>query len=208
MDEFTSLFALERTDEIAKGLLGVELLYQTKDGLVGGYIVEVEAYLGKNDPDSTAYKGEKNRDNWLLYEASSTIYMYKMFGLVMLNVVTQGVGEPEEIAIRAIEPSRGLEILNTNRPKTGPNQTNGPGKLSQALGIKTYKLNGKCFNQCALQFEFEHRLNPKKILTLARRGSDESQSWERRGHRFAVAGNPFVSTISNGEVDQENRGWK
>lgn len=207
MDEFASLFALEDTDEIAKKLLGVELLYQTQRNLVGGHIVEVEAYLGEQDPGSRAYRGQKKHNNNLLYGPSGTIYMFKMYGMIMLNVVTQTTDKPEGVFIRAIEPSRGIEELSLNRPKIGFDQTNGPGKLSQALGIRDYELNGQSFNDSLLRFGFEEKLEPKEVLTLARKGSDETQPWEQRGHRFVVAGNPYVSTIAKEEIDLIDHGW-
>ncbi len=60
--------------------------------------------------------------------------MYFIYGMYhCLNIVTEPQGFPAAILIRAAEPLAGKLEIN---PKTGlPYQTNGPGKLSLALGL-------------------------------------------------------------------------
>ena len=48
--EITRNFFTNDTKTVAKDLLGCLLIYNSSKGLVGGYIVETEAYLGHNDP--------------------------------------------------------------------------------------------------------------------------------------------------------------
>ncbi|MGM2927282.1 DNA-3-methyladenine glycosylase, partial [Bacillus cereus group sp. BC72] len=56
---------------------------------------------------------------------------------VLLNFITMREGIPEAVLIRALEPTKeSIEQMEQNRfLKTGFELTNGPGKLTQALGL-------------------------------------------------------------------------
>ncbi|MCH4009515.1 DNA-3-methyladenine glycosylase [Companilactobacillus sp.] len=208
MNQFDELFSLNDTDEIGRQLLGVELVHKTPEGLAGGYIVEDETYFGVEDPSSFAYQGVNNQKSKHLYDESGSIFIYRMYGSFMIDIAVQPKGTPHGILIRAIQPSRGLGILEDNRPINGKNQTNGPGKLSQAIGIHDLSLNGQSFSGNQLFLDFTNALKPNEILTLPRMGSKNDHSENKIGNRFAVAGNPYVSSIKNKETDNEMFGWK
>ncbi len=63
--------------------------------------------------------------------------MYQMHRQVLLNFITMPKGIPEAILIRAIEPDeQAKQQMTQNRHgKTSYELTNGPGKLTQALGL-------------------------------------------------------------------------
>ena len=46
LTKYQQFFTGRPTVEIAKDLLGKLVKYQTTNGIIGGYIVETEAYLG------------------------------------------------------------------------------------------------------------------------------------------------------------------
>lgn len=125
-------------------LLGVSLI-ATIDGVTtSGRIVEVEAYTEK-DPASHAYIGQTDR-NKVMFGPAGRAYVYVSYGMhYCMNVVTGKEGSGEGVLIRALEPTQGVEAMWLRRygyemPADAPTAklyglTNGPGKLTRALGI-------------------------------------------------------------------------
>lgn len=111
---------------MARALLGKILAH----GEVSGCIVETEAYLGATDPAAHAYRGLTPRTR-VLFGPPGHAYVYLIYGIHnCLNIVAEPEGAAGCVLIRALEPGTGI-----SRP------TNGPGKLTRALGI-TLKHNG------------------------------------------------------------------
>ena len=129
---------------IAKELLGKVIVSKTGGKLTSGIIVETEAYQGPEDKASHAYGNRMTQRTKTMFKLGGTAYIYLNYGIHSLfNVVTNREGIPHAVLIRAIEPLDGLEIMMQRRKMNKPNYnlSNGPGKLTQALGITT-KLNG------------------------------------------------------------------
>ncbi len=124
------------TLEIAPDLLGRYLIVEEGGKLVGGRIVEVEAYIGEDDPACHAHLG-RTRRNEVMYGPPGRAYVYFTYGNHwMLNVVTEREGFPAAVLIRALEPSFDQELIRSRRNvKSERDLTNGPGKLTAALGI-------------------------------------------------------------------------
>jgi len=118
---------------VAKELLGKLLVRRDEQGKLIGKIVEVEAYKGKGDQASHAYKGETQR-NKVLFEGPGLAYVYFVYGNhFCLNVTTNERGV---VLIRALEPIKGIRIMKRRRcVRSYENLTNGPGKLTQAMNI-------------------------------------------------------------------------
>jgi DNA-3-methyladenine glycosylase len=90
-------------------------------------IVEVEAYLGADDPAAHAYRGKTAR-NAPLWGPPGTIYVYFIYGMHhCLNLAAEEEGTPGCVLIRAAEPVTGLD----------PGALRGPGRLCRALGLDT-----------------------------------------------------------------------
>jgi len=133
-------FYRRRTDTVAQELLGKILVRRLSDMLLGGVIVETEAYFGDDDPASRAFEGLKNY-NRVMFEEPGCVFIYNVHQYWMLNLIAHddGVGG---ILIRAIEPTMGLETMKQNRPvKRLRDLTSGPGKLTLALDVDK-SLNG------------------------------------------------------------------
>lgn len=102
-------------------------------------IVEVEAYIGEDDPACHAAPGPTTR-NAPLYGPPGVAYVYLNYGLhYLVNAVTEAEGSPAAVLIRALEPLDGLPLM-TRRRQTGRNDVahnlcRGPGNLTQALAI-------------------------------------------------------------------------
>jgi len=125
---------------VAKALLGCVLISDIvklpSDERTAGIIVETEAYGGEKDPGSHAFKGETVRTK-IMYGEPGKAYVYLIYGKhCLLNVVTEKTGTPGAVLIRALQPVKGIETMKRRRATdTLLELTNGPGKLTQALGI-------------------------------------------------------------------------
>lgn len=117
--------------DVARGLLGWTLLH---DG-VGGRIVEVEAYA-PDDPASHASCGRTAR-NASMFREPGTLYVYRSYGLHWCtNVVCEPPGVGAAVLLRALEPTRGVELMRERRGGVRDRHLcAGPGRLSQALAI-------------------------------------------------------------------------
>ncbi len=104
---------------------------------MGGMIVEAEAYVMYDDPGCHAHKGKTER-NRAMFGPAGHAYTYFTYGNHwMFNVTTESEGCGCAVLIRALEPIEGIDIMLSRRPKAKRevDLTNGPGKLSAAIGI-------------------------------------------------------------------------
>jgi DNA-3-methyladenine glycosylase len=123
---------------IARELLGKHLCTQTGGVITGGMITETEAYAGVGDRASHAYGGRRTARTEVMYALGGTAYIYLCYGVHSLfNVVTNRNDIPEAVLIRAIWPVEGLEVMlkRLGKESWNPALTNGPGKVTRALGI-------------------------------------------------------------------------
>lgn len=128
---------------VARDLIGKTLVRRLQDGtLLEGVIVEAEAYGGRSDPASHAFRGMTPRNAVMFGKAGHT-YVYFTYGFHnCLNFVTGVEGEASAVLIRALEPTRGAEKMSAlRRTNVVTNIASGPGKLCQALSIDR-SLNG------------------------------------------------------------------
>lgn len=129
-------FFRQPTLEVAPALLG-KTFVSTKDGKrISGKIVEVEAYVGEDDPACHARFGPTGR-NSIMYGDAGHIYVYFIYGMYnMLNFVTEPKGTPAAVLIRALEPLEGApEMARSRGTDSIRNLCSGPGKLCQAFGV-------------------------------------------------------------------------
>lgn len=121
-------------EEIAVNLLGWCLRTQYPPGPTEVVITEVEAYAGPRDPASHAYRGETPR-NRSMFGARGALYVYRSYGVHWcMNIVTGEEGDPSAVLLRAGIPTVGSEVMVARRGR-GDHLTDGPGKLTQALGV-------------------------------------------------------------------------
>jgi DNA-3-methyladenine glycosylase len=139
-------FFARPTLRVARDLVGSVLTAGVNGVSVRGRIVEVEAYLGRDDPASHAARGPTGRSA-IMFGPPGVAYVYFIYGMHhCLNVVTEPEGTAGAILIRALQPLAGLETMTRRRTGSRTAQgcvrrvrsrelCNGPGKLCQALGI-------------------------------------------------------------------------
>ncbi len=136
------------TLEVARDLIGKVLVHNRRGTRTSGIIVEVEAYIGESDPACHAAPGRTTR-NQPLYGPPGHAYVYLNYGIhALVNVVTESVGAPAAVLIRALEPVAGIEVMRRRRargakgraPRTASTLAShllcsGPGNLTMAMGI-------------------------------------------------------------------------
>jgi DNA-3-methyladenine glycosylase len=123
------------TAELAHFLIGKIVVRTLSEGVMGGRIVETEAY-GIGDPAGHAYRGITPRNRALFLERGHA-YVYLAYGTsFMLNVSSEACGVGAGVLIRAIEPTCGIAIMERNRGTARVRDlARGPGRLCQALAI-------------------------------------------------------------------------
>lgn len=193
------------TEEIAQALLGCLLVNETEEGRTSGLIVETEAYLGVIDEAAHSFNGRNTKRIQAMFQRAGSLYVHQMHRHVLVNIVSQKVGDPQGVLIRALEPVEGIPLMEERRKRGGRELTNGPGKLSQALGI-TMEYNLEHIHHSNLSLETMNQKIPTEILKSGRIGIHNNGRWTEAPLRFYVKGNPYVSRFK-GKVS-ENLGWR
>ncbi len=123
-----------KTDPLdcARQLIGTELIW----GECAGIVVETEAYLTENDEACHCFNRPSTRA-FVTRNKAGAAYIYLNYGVhLMLNVLVKDGPRDGLILIRAIEPTRGIELMRSRRGVEDARQLcSGPGKLTQALAI-------------------------------------------------------------------------
>ena len=122
--------------QVAPALLGHWLIRRIDGQVLGGPIVETEAYL-RDDPACHASRGQTPRTT-VMFGPPGRAYVYFIYGChFCVNAVCMPEGAAEAVLVRAIEPVLGLDQMRRLRAKAKSDHqlTNGPGKLCQALQI-------------------------------------------------------------------------
>jgi DNA-3-methyladenine glycosylase len=184
------------TETVARGLLGGLLLHATcadgkLAGLVGGCIVETEAYLGRDDPASHAAAGVTQRTE-VFFREGGLAYVFRSYGLHhCFNVITLPPGEAGCVLIRALEPLLGIEAMAARRRRSPAEPAalcSGPGKLCQALGIDG-RCNGWDLTRSGLLVLLP-TAGPQEITRTCRIGITKAAD---RPLRFCLAGSEWLS---------------
>ena len=219
-------FFKQDTISLAKDLLGKLILVKKDDEILGGYIVETEAYLGAVDRACHGFEGKRTPKVEALFGKAGTVYIYTMHTHKMLNIVSCEEGNPQAVLIRGIEPVINVERMVENRGKSGILVSNGPGKLTKAMGIsdkfnksniseitrnvqkitQEMNYNSKNIQENVLYIDFENSKIPKKIEISARIGIPNKGVWTEKQLRYFVAGNKYVSRMKKSEFNDNC--WK
>jgi DNA-3-methyladenine glycosylase len=184
---------------VARELLGKILLRKHGRRLLAGRIVEVEAYLGINDPAAHAAAGPTPR-NLVLFGPPGFAYVYFIYGNhYCLNVSCMPEGKAGSVLFRALEPVAGLEQMFQARELPLPVAprltdlrllTTGPGCLTQAFGITRERDNAKDLTTFSDLTIIDDGARSGRVLTTPRVGIIKAAEPKLR---YLIADSPFVS---------------
>ena len=163
--------------------------------LLTGRIVEVEAYLGADDPAAHSFAGKTKR-NAVLFGSPGYAYVYFIYGnYYCLNVSCLPDGTAGGILFRALEPLRGIEEMFKLRGiEEGSDLrrlTSGPGRMAAAFGITRERDNGKDLTDERSDLHIaDDGAPPPTVLITKRIGITKAAEMPLR---YIAAGNKYVS---------------
>ena len=191
----TQFFAGDARD-VARSLIGKLLV---RDDGRSARLVEVEAYLGGDDPASHAYRGPTPRAQ-IMFGPGGRLYVYFSYGVHWCaNVVCGPEGVASAVLLRAAQPVGGVAAMTQARWR-GQRQLlerdlcRGPGRLCEAFGVTgadngldlTTRASGLWLADDGVGAGGEVVVTPRVGLT---KGAD--LLW-----RYVVAGSPWASVAS------------
>jgi DNA-3-methyladenine glycosylase len=131
--------------EVARDLIGCTVEHAG----AAGVIVETEAYH-ECEPACHAFAGLTPRTR-TLFGPPGRAYVYRSYGIhALLNAVCESEDIGAAVLIRALEPLEGIEEMRARRGQLAGRRDedlcSGPGKLTQALGVKLVENGGDLYN--------------------------------------------------------------
>ena len=180
---------------VGPDLLGKVLVRRQGRKRLVGRIVEVEAYLGTDDPAAHASVGKTAR-NAVLFGPPGYAYVYFIYGNhYCLNVSCLPDGTPGGILFRALEPVQGLSEMFASRGLEHGSDlrklTSGPGRLAEAFDITRERDNAKDLTNARSDLYIAgDNTPPPRVLITKRIGITKASDMPLR---YIVAGNKFVS---------------
>lgn len=200
-------FFARNIHEVARDLLGRDLVRVVDGETLRGRIVEVEVYEGANDAASHARKGEPTERTRPMFAEPGTVYVYTIYGMYQcLNLRAPSAPGPGAILVRACRPMAGQTKMAVGRGIVDdPSQygggrdedlLSGPGKLCQGLWIGPELTETKVGH--ALWLEAGSPIwnrQPDRVETTERVGLNpktcgESAQWP---WRYIVGDSPWTS---------------
>ncbi|MDR3549878.1 MAG: DNA-3-methyladenine glycosylase [Candidatus Babeliales bacterium] len=192
MNYLKKSFYEQDTVIVAKSLLGALIVHEIDGKFISGYIVETEAYR-VDDAACHAYEGKRTNRNAALFGPVAHAYVYISYGIhFCINIVSHSTDTcAGGVLIRALQPVDGIEYMQEHRNKTVlKDLTNGPGKLTQAMGITMHDNGADILHGTDLYIAQGMQVPDGSIVAVPRIGISQAKNhlW-----RFYIKGNPFVS---------------
>lgn len=179
--------------ELARNLVGKYIVHERSDGLLVVRIVETEAYHGPEDRAAHSFGNRRTKRTEIMFGQAGSVYTYQMHTHVLMNVVGAPEGTPHAVLLRAGEPVEGLPLMEVNRGghiRKTVDLTNGPGKLSKALGVGMEYYG---HNWAKQPLFISEGLAQNEVETGPRVGIGNSGEAVHYPWRFFEKDNPFVS---------------
>jgi len=182
---------------VSHDLLGKVLVRRDRGQLLTARIVEVEAYLGSDDPAAHSAVGRTARND-ALFGPPGYAYVYFIYGNhYCLNVSCLPDGIAGGVLFRALEPIEGIAQMARARGivvKTDRDLrllTSGPGRLAEAFSITRQRDNRKDLTSADSDlFIADDGFRADQVITTARIGITKAAELPLR---YLIAGNAFVS---------------
>jgi DNA-3-methyladenine glycosylase len=169
----------------ARALIGCELVW----GETAGLIVETEVYAEQGDQASHSFMRRGTRE-FIRINPAGTLYIYLNYGVHwLLNFLVKGSRANGFVLIRALEPTRGRDVMVERRGISEHRSLcSGPGKLTQAFAINN-RFHGEDFFAIS-QAKLLHPRQAVNVEVDRRVGITKSAEFD---WRFLLAGSGFVS---------------
>ncbi|MGO1712056.1 MAG: DNA-3-methyladenine glycosylase [Senegalia sp. (in: firmicutes)] len=201
MDKLKRIFYRKSALDLSKDLLGKFLVFNKDNKKFIAKIVEVEAYMGEHDKASHTYMNKRTKRTETMFKDAGHAYVYLIYGIYnCLNIVSGDKDLPQGVLLRGLEPMNEFDTISLNRfdkkynelSKTQiKNLTNGPGKLTQALGI-TRDING-CDLTDDILYICEGEETEFEIIESKRVGIDYAEEAKDFLWRFYISDSNYIS---------------
>ncbi len=181
----------------ARELIGCELVWNE----CAGVIVETEAYSVFNDEACHTFLRPSSRQ-FVAANGPGTAYVYLNYGMHWLLNVLLKSEEDGFVLIRAVEPTRGVELMEARRRQTKRVALcSGPGKLCQAFGVTGADHGRDLCSDAGIGFR--PRTGPVEVVEDVRIGISKAAHlpW-----RFLLKDSPFVSVAPIGSAPRRTAG--
>ncbi|HET7276289.1 MAG TPA: DNA-3-methyladenine glycosylase [Longimicrobiaceae bacterium] len=179
-------------EQVARDLLGADIVSSVGQQRCVARIVETEAYVGPHDEASHAHErmGRTPR-NSAMFGPPGTAYVYRIYGVhFCLNAVTCSEGYPAAVLVRAAQPLEGLNVMRARRPGRADRELlRGPGNLCRALQIDLTH-NHTSLQVPPLLIQMGEPVPASEVVAGPRVGISRAVDATLR---FAVAGSVWVS---------------
>ncbi len=186
-DALSRSFFERDPDDVAQALLGTLLVVRDDSRERVAMIVETEAYGGRSDPASHAYRGRTKRSA-LMFGPAGYLYVYLIYGVHWcMNIVTESTDEPSAVLLR------GAQLLHTdaNGERIGTS-LRGPGNLTRGLGISGDDNGIDCCTKNG-RVTVHRSLEDRTALTIDTSVRIGVSAAKDRPSRYYVSGHPAVS---------------
>lgn len=183
-------------DIVARELVGSILVVRHEGAVRRVRIDETEAYGGRDDPASHAFRGPTARSA-IMFEKAGMLYVYRSYGIHWcMNVVTERAGTASAVLLRAAQVVDGPTVRLVLSAKS--NLLCGPGILTRELGITGADNGVDCCEGTPSKIRFKPRdaSTTFEIGVSARVGISRGQE---RMSRYFIVGSPAVSKRMTGE---------
>jgi DNA-3-methyladenine glycosylase len=183
---------------IAPRLLGAVLVSDVGGVEIAVRLTEVEAYEGRDDPASHAFRGPTARTA-VMFGPPGHLYCYFTYGMHWCaNIVCGPDGVAAAVLLRAGEVIEGMDAARARRPaaRRDVELARGPARLATCLGLGAAQ-NGTdlCDPGAAVRLESVPARRVPRVSSGPRVGITAAAE---RDWRFWVDGAPTVSTFKAG----------
>jgi DNA-3-methyladenine glycosylase len=183
---------------LAPRLLGAVLVSEVDGARVAVRLSEVEAYEGRDDPASHAFRGPTLRTA-VMFGPPGHLYCYFTYGMHWCaNIVCGPDGVAAAVLLRAGEVVEGLDAARARRPaaRRDIDLARGPARLATCLGLAAGQ-NGAdlCDPAAPVRLESAPARRLPRISSGPRVGISVATD---RAWRFWLEGAPTVSTFKAG----------
>jgi len=191
-----SFYSRDDVVQISRELIGKVLCTNVNGVLTSGRIVETEAYDGRNDKACHSHLNKRTKRTEVMYGKPGHAYVYLCYGIHNLfNIVTNQQDLADAILIRAIEPVDGIDemLKRRNKEKLHPSVGNGPGIISQALGINRDHYGIDLLGDAIWIEDQGADVSDDEIKASERIGIDYAEEDAQLPWRFTLKGSKYVS---------------